>query len=207
VIESAAIVWVGLKARREWMRVGGALLFAFSLFNLFNGGFFHPTSGFSVLFNPRVGATLVVVGVCYALAILHRRDGSYLPDQAGSEIVVLWVGGNILTIMLISTEIDFFWTVRETVDAAADLARMASLPVAWAVYGIALIVVGIVRRYAPIRYLAIALLALAIGKVFLVDLYTIGGIYRIIGFIGLGVFLLLGAWLYQRFRGVILGRD
>ena len=207
VIESAAIVWVGLKARREWMRLGGALLFAFSLFNLFNGGFFHPPSGFSVLFNPRVGATLVVVAVCYALAILHRRDGSYLPDQAWSEIAILWVGGNILTITLISTEIDFFWTVRETTDATADLARMASLSVAWALYGTALIAVGIVRRYAPIRYLAIALLALTIGKLFLVDLYTHGGIYRIIGFIGLGVFLLLGAWLYQRYRDVILGRD
>ena len=34
-----------------------------------------------------------------------------------------------------------------------------------------------------------------------------GGIYRIIGFVGLGVFLLLGAWLYQRYRDVILGGD
>jgi len=84
---------------------------------------------------------------------------------------------------------------------------MASLSVAWGVYGIALIVVGIVRRYAPIRYLAIALLALTISKLFLVDLATLGGIYRIIGFIGLGVFLLLGAWLYQRYRDIILGRE
>jgi uncharacterized membrane protein len=35
----------------------------------------------------------------------------------------------------------------------------------------------------------------------------LGGIYRIVGFVGLGVFLLLGAWLYQRYRDVIVGRD
>jgi len=44
-------------------------------------------------------------------------------------------------------------------------------------------------------------------KAFLSDLSMLGGIYRIIGFVGLGVFLLLGAWLYQRYREVIVGRD
>jgi uncharacterized membrane protein len=72
-------------------------------------------------------------------------------------------------------------------------------------YGTALVIVGIQRRYAPLRYLAIALLLLTVAKVFLVDLSELGGIYRIIGFMGLGLCLLLGAWLYQRFRGIILG--
>jgi uncharacterized membrane protein len=97
--------------------------------------------------------------------------------------------------------------MREATEAAARLARSASISVAWAVYGTALIVVGIVRRYAPIRYMAIALLAVTIVKAFLFDLSMLGGIYRIIGFVGLGVFLLLGAWLYQRYRDVIIGRD
>jgi uncharacterized membrane protein len=207
VIESAAVVWIGLKSRREWMRLGGALLLAGSLVRLFTLGFFETPAGFGVVFNPRVGATLVIVAVLYALALIHQRGGRHLDDRAAPEIALSVVAANVLTILLISTEISFYWSVRETTDAAADLARMASLSVAWGVYGVALIVVGIVRRYAPIRYLAIALLALTIGKLFLVDLATLGGIYRIIGFIGLGVFLLLGAWLYQRYRDIILGRD
>ncbi|MCX6552743.1 MAG: DUF2339 domain-containing protein [Acidobacteria bacterium] len=206
-VESAAVIWVGLKSRRDWMRLGGALLFALTLFNLFMLGFFQTPSGFDPFFNARVGATLVVVAVCFGLAGLHRRFADQYADKATAEIATLWVGGNVLTILLISTEISFYWNIRETTDATADLARMASLSVAWATYGTALVVVGIVRRYAPIRYLAIALLALTIGKVFLIDLYTLGGIYRIIGFIGLGGFLLLGAWLYQKYRAVILGTD
>jgi uncharacterized membrane protein len=207
VIESAAVVWVGLKSRREWMRLGGALLLAGSLVRLFTLGFFETPAGFDVVFNPRVGATLVIVGVLYALALVHQRGGRQRDDRAAPEIALFVIAANVLTILLISTEISFYWNVRETTDAAADLARMASLSVAWGIYGTALIVVGIVRRYAPIRYLAIALLALTIGKLFLVDLNTLGGIYRIIGFIGLGVFLLLGAWLYQRYRNIILGRN
>jgi uncharacterized membrane protein len=113
----------------------------------------------------------------------------------------------VLLVALVSTEISFYWTMRETVDATADFARQASLSVAWALYGTLLIVIGIMRRYAPIRYLAIGLLALTVGKVFLLDLPQHGGLYRIIGFVGLGCFLLLGAWLYQRYRHVILGGD
>jgi uncharacterized membrane protein len=79
------------------------------------------------------------------------------------------------------------------------------LSIAWGLYGTALVLVGIMRRYAPIRYLAIGLLLLTVAKVFLVDFSELGGVYRIVGFMGLGVFLLLGAWLYQRFKDVIQG--
>jgi hypothetical protein len=206
-VESAAVIWVGLKARREWMRLGGALLFTFSIINLFMLGFFDAPSGFTPVVNPRVGATLVIVAVAFALARIHARESAHLPDHAKPEIATLWVGGNVLLISLITTEISFYWTMWETVDATADFARQATLSVAWVAYGTALIVIGIMRRYAPLRYLAIALLALTIGKVFLLDLPQHGGLYRIIGFIGLGVFLLLGAWLYQRYRAIILGRD
>ena len=205
--EAAAIFWVGLKARREWMRLGGAVLLAWTFVRLFMLGFFEPPAGFSPVFNARVGTTLLVVAVCYVLALMHERLGDYLSDRAAPEIAALYVVGNVLTVVLITTEISFYWQLREETDAAAKLARSASVSVAWAVYGTALIVVGIVRRYAPVRYLAIALLALTVVKAFLLDLSMMGGIYRIVGFVGLGVFLLLGAWLYQRYRDVILGRD
>jgi uncharacterized membrane protein len=206
-IESAAIVWVGLKSRRDWMRLGGAMLLAWTIVRLVSIGFFEPLAGFSPVINARVGATLVIVAACYVLALLHQRHRDQMPDRAGPEIAVLYVIGNVLTIVLFTTEISFYWRMREATDATAGLARSASVSVAWALYGTALIVVGIVRKYAPVRYLAIALLAVTIVKALLSDLSMLGGIYRIIGFVGLGVALLLGAWLYQRYRDVIVGRD
>jgi hypothetical protein len=206
-IEAAAIVWVGLKSRRDWMRLGGAVLLAWTIVRLVSLGFFEPPAGFSPIFNARVGVALVIVAACYVLALLHLRYGDRMSDRAGPEIAALYVLGNVLTIVLFTTEISFYWQMREETDATARLARSASVSVAWAIYGTALIVVGILRRYAPVRYLAIALLAMTIVKAFLSDLSMLGGIYRIVGFVGLGVFLLLGAWLYQRYRDVILGRD
>jgi len=43
-------------------------------------------------------------------------------------------------------------------------------------------------------------------KAGLVDASMLGTIYRIVGFIGLGLILLLGSWLYQRYRDVIIGK-
>ena len=206
-IESAAIVWVGLKSRRDWMRLGGAILLAWTIVRLALADFFVPAAGFVPVLNARVGVTLVIVAVCYVLALLHERYAGQMEDLAAPEVAVLYVLGNLLTVALFTTEIGFYWQLRESTDAAARLAGSASVSVAWALYGTVLIVIGIVRRYSPIRYLAIALLGVTIVKAFLFDLSMLGGIYRIIGFVGLGVFLLLGAWLYQRYRDVIVGRE
>ena len=56
------------------------------------------------------------------------------------------------------------------------------------------------RDFAPLRYLAMALFGLTVLKVFLVDLSSLGGIYRILGFIGVGLVLLAVSFLYQRGR-------
>ena len=45
-----------------------------------------------------------------------------------------------------------------------------------------------------------ALFGLTVLKVFLVDLSSLGGIYRILGFMGVGLVLLAVSFLYQRAR-------
>jgi uncharacterized membrane protein len=61
-----------------------------------------------------------------------------------------------------------------------------------------LIVAGLRRHYAPIRYFAIVVFAGTILKVFMIDLASLDKIYRVISVIGLGVVLLLTSYLYQR---------
>ncbi len=204
-VEAGAIYWAGLRTDRAWMRWGGLAVLAGTLARLGDVGFFGTPAGFSAGFNPRAGATLCIVAVIYAMSFFLRRRAGAAAARTMTEYAALLVGANVLTILLLSVEINSYWHLRRPDDAAANLALLASLSVAWGLYGTALVVVGIMRRYAPIRYLAIALLLITVGKVFLVDLSELGGIYRIIGFMGLGACLLLGAWLYQRYRDIILG--
>jgi uncharacterized membrane protein len=65
---------------------------------------------------------------------------------------------------------------------------------------VGLIVAGIRRRYAPIRYLAMVILAVTILKVFTADLAELDQAYRVLSAIGLGVLLLIASFLYQRFK-------
>jgi uncharacterized membrane protein len=68
----------------------------------------------------------------------------------------------------------------------------------WMLYGAALMTVGFVRRSAFLRWQALVLLAMSIGKVFLngVSLESQG--YRVLSFLALGVLLLAISFAYQK---------
>jgi uncharacterized membrane protein len=53
--------------------------------------------------------------------------------------------------------------------------------------------------------LAFALFGVSILKIFIYDLSFLDTLYRIFSFLGLGVILLAVSYLYQRYRGIILG--
>jgi uncharacterized membrane protein len=55
-----------------------------------------------------------------------------------------------------------------------------------------------VLRSQPARFLALGVIALTVAKVFAIDTASVGGIYRELSVIGLGVVLLGIGWLYQR---------
>ena len=68
----------------------------------------------------------------------------------------------------------------------------------WLVFGIVLLAVGFLLRSQPARLLALGVIALTIAKVFIIDTASIGGIFRALSAIGLGIVLLGIGWLYQR---------
>ncbi|MDB5602165.1 MAG: hypothetical protein JWN71_4209 [Xanthobacteraceae bacterium] len=68
----------------------------------------------------------------------------------------------------------------------------------WLLFGVALLVVGLVLRSQPTRMASAAVVTLTIGKVFLVDMADLTGIYRALSFIGLGLVLVGIGYLYQR---------
>jgi uncharacterized membrane protein len=70
----------------------------------------------------------------------------------------------------------------------------------WSALGFAAIVAGLIRRKRALRLGGLGLLALAVGKVFLVDLAHLDSIWRVGSFLAIGLLLLAGAFAYQRAR-------
>ena len=70
----------------------------------------------------------------------------------------------------------------------------------WSLAGFAARVVGLRRDLRLVRLGALTLLLVTVGKVFLFDLATLTSVYRVASFIGLGLFLLTAAFVWQRMR-------
>jgi uncharacterized membrane protein len=92
-------------------------------------------------------------------------------------------------------------------DAAIDSALLSAhqqgqmvLSVFWGLVGVATIFVGLRRDVVIVRVAGLALLGVTVAKLFLFDLATLTAGYRVVAFIGLGLLLLGGAFVWQRLR-------
>jgi uncharacterized membrane protein len=69
----------------------------------------------------------------------------------------------------------------------------------WAVVALGLLAAGLSRSSKDVRYAGLALLALALGKLFLFDLSRLSSLTRAASFLAVGLTLLAGGFVVQRF--------
>lgn len=88
------------------------------------------------------------------------------------------------------------------VDGAGDARQVGQvwLSAFWTATGLGAVVWGLLRRSSSVRLGGLALLAIAIGKVWTYDLAELEELARVLSFIGLGLLLLAGAFAYQRIK-------
>jgi uncharacterized membrane protein len=199
--EGAVVFWIATQARREWLRVGAWVLLGLAIFRWLQPDIQATTTSYAVVANARALTGIYLVGLFYVAAWLQHRESEAAEERRRHERAALLVAASIITVFVISTEIMSFWAVR-TAAPDADVAREMMLSAAWVIYAAVLVVIGMRGRYAPIRYFAIALFGVTLLKVFLVDLQTLGGIYRIAGFLVVGLMLLIVSFLYQRANAI-----
>ena len=77
------------------------------------------------------------------------------------------------------------------------------LTVFWAIFALAILILGIIRRERVYRRAGLGVLALAVGAVFFVDVWRLGTFERITAFLVLGAVLILLGFFYNRFRDFI----
>jgi uncharacterized membrane protein len=195
--EGAAVIWVGLTMDRRFFRQGGAGLVTLATVRLIALQFPVTLASHRPIINSRVGAAAFIIALLYGVAALYRRYAHAPLRETRVAIAAATVAANALTVLLITAEIRSFWELRER-RLTVEFARLLSVSLAWAGYAAGLILLGFGRRSSTLRYMALALFGLTVAKMFAVDLLALDGVYRIVGFIGLGVTLLGASFLYQR---------
>jgi uncharacterized membrane protein len=105
----------------------------------------------------------------------------------------------ILSLLYLTLEVRrLFHTSRIGPSLPTFDAEQYTYSAVWLAFGVALLIAGFLIRSQPARMASAAVVALTIGKVFLVDMAGLTGIFRALSFIGLGVVLVGIGLLYQR---------
>lgn len=78
-------------------------------------------------------------------------------------------------------------------------ARDLTLSIAWALYALVLLALGMWRQSTALRVTSLALILGTSGKVFLYDLAHLGDLYRVASLAGLAISLIVISLAYQRF--------
>ena len=179
-------------------------------------------------------AILVAVSVIVA-ALLQRRTRPAEGSLAFFAMRGLGLIGVVLLWMVLSIETYDYFIVRANLDSpgvqallteeerelprdvlaqrfaerAMDLRLTAqmSLSVLWGVFALVQLAVGLRLQHRPLRWLALGLFALTLGKVMLIDTERLQGLYRVAAFFALSLMLAAGAWAYQKLRHVLVSAE
>ncbi len=115
---------------------------------------------------------------------------------------LLFVFGGSLLFLLLNLQIANAFNAPGThhlsIDFGGNFARDMSYSIAWAVFALALVIIGFWKQAAGARYAGVGLLLLTLAKLFLHDLDQVGSIYRIAAFLAVAVIALGASFLYQR---------
>jgi uncharacterized membrane protein len=181
------LVWAG----RAAIGVGAAALIVGAL--LMANPLLTPLSvGATPVFN----LLLLVYAAPAALLLLVARQ----LERRGEAQGALAAGGFaiLLGFVFISLEVRQ-WFQGEFLDGRAiGDAETYAYSAAWLAYGGVLLGGGILGGGRALRYASLAVVVLAVCKVFLFDAAQLTGLYRVASFLGLGLCLLALGYVYQR---------
>lgn len=146
-------------------------------------------------------ALVMVLAVFAAAWLLLRRaeDQPKWIETSVSYLTILGLTGVLVLWLVMTEEIWFHFRSRKTTDQWQFQAQMY-ISLLWAVYATILLVIGFWRRIRPLRYIALGIFLLLLGKIFLVDTRTVETAYRIAGFLVTGLALVGVSYLYQYLR-------
>ena len=131
-----------------------------------------------------------VLALVLSYAAAGRRRAAYANTIAGGALV--------LALCYVTLEIRRLYHGPLLTAGATGGAEQYSYSIAWLVFGVALLGIGLVFHSQRARLASAVVIALTILKAFLIDMSTLSGVYRALSFMCLGLVLVAIGWLYQR---------
>jgi hypothetical protein len=171
----AAFGWAG------FLKAGEPLLVAavFAIAGL--SSLWLPTHGQATVYLPNLVAVLALLAQQQAA----RRSAERFKVPAPAHTTIIMIGGVSLWILLSR------WVLLQS--------GGFYLTVSWSLLALPLFVAGLLLRERAYRWLGLGILACALARVIVVDVWKLEVIYRVASFAALGVVLLLLGFLYSKY--------
>jgi hypothetical protein len=206
-LEGAALCWLFHRVPHPGLRLAGVALLVIVFARLALNPpvlSYHPRAAFPI-FNWYL-YTYGVATVCLfaAARLLAAPRHSVLGHSA---LPLLYTLGTVLAFFIVNIEIaDYFsapGVAALTFQFSGNFARDMSYSIAWALFALLTLIVGMRKRTAPARYAGLGLLGITVVKLFFHDLSQLEQLYRIGAFIVVAVIAILASFLYQRFLATV----
>ncbi len=205
LVEGAALLWFARRIHSILLRVLALLCLVLGIFALV---LVNPPASNTPILNERFGTYSVGIAVFVFMGWVAALEKG---KEDPVEPVLQWrnlapgavLAVNALALLAASWEIHSYWwnlRWRRNFNLMHDYRMYAQFTYSafFMAFGAVLLAVGFWRRSAFFRWQALLLLAVTIGKVFLVDVSELSQGYRILSFLGLGALLLAVSFVYQR---------
>ena len=201
-LEGAALFWLFHRIPHPGLRVTGVALLAAVFARLvLNPAVLHyaqrsPTPIFNwILLTYGLAALCCFAGVRLLAPPRDRVLGFNAPALLGTL-------GTILAFALVNFEIADYFTPEGSavrLEFSGNFARDISYTIAWALFALVMILVGIRQRLRAARYAAIVLIGVASLKLFFHDMWNSPTVYKMIAFLIVSVVVLAASFLFARF--------
>ena len=200
------MLWLSLAWGLREMRWFACALLAVVALRLVGAETDIDTDDFTAILNGRMLAFASGIAALYAAcAMLRGRQDDATEQERRFLVPAMLVGASFLTLWILGAEAFAIVDsgIIELSEEAAFYAKSLALSLVVAVYASVALAVGVLRRLRTVRVASLALLALPVVKLFLVDSFALEQGYRVAAFLCLGALLLAGGFLYQRYQEAI----
>lgn len=209
-VEGALLVWLSFFKDTRILRWFAYGIFVATAIRLLFFDTAISIADYTPVFNERFLAFFIgIAGMYLAGYFLVKAKNKLTEQEAKAAIPIVFIAANFFTLWLFSAEILnafdrslYNLSTHDRIGSpGVSLRNFQNLSITglWAFYAVIALVIGIAKRIRFLRLGALALLLIAIGKVFVYDVFKLAMVYRIVAFVGLGLLLLASGYLYQRY--------
>ena len=200
-LEGLALLWLFRRLPHRGLRLVAVILLCAAFARLACNPAvleYHRRSG-TRIWNWYLYAYGVASFCLLAGARLFGRPQETPAERAGPPL--LGSLGVILVFLLLNIEIADYFSIGPTLtfSFSGNFARDMTYSIAWALFALGLIIVGMKIKQRAARYAGVALLGVTLAKLFLHDLNDLDELYRIGAFVGVALILIAASFIYQRF--------